>query len=209
MSKFEYSMGKILKLMKRLLCPDTRSPSVDPRFPGSPSQIVVGESRGAGFKIPRKHVQLPQTSYEREVFPDPDIFGPPRTIADLIAGVIAKEASPGASFAQQSCVIPAGQTKITGTTVTMRRSEEQTVTEEVTRTVQPVVAPTIGDVIPIHQGVVAGSQWRRYISPPGRTRVVQDGTLTPSPTARTGTVTPTPAGTPVEKSPENSSGTRR
>ena len=64
-------------------------------------------------------------------------------------------------------------------------------------------------IIADYQGEIAGAEWGRAISPPGRTRVTQEGALTPSPTAKTGTVTPTPTGTPVVDSPADSAGARR
>ena len=142
---------------------------------------------------------------------DADIFKPTRTIADMIREHQGQVASPGASTVQQGCAIPTGQAEVTGTTVTVRRSEERTVTEQVTRPVQPDVLPRLGSgvIIADYQGEIAGAEWGQAISPTGRTRVTQEGALTPSPTAKTGTVTPTPTGTPVADSPADSAGARR
>ena len=140
----------------------------------------------------------------------PDIFRPARTIADMVREHQDQMASPGASSAQRSSTVPTGPVELTGTTVTVTRSEERTITEQVTRPVQPEVLPLLGSgvIIADYQGEIVGAEWERAISPTGRTRVIQEGGLTPSPTAKTGTVSPTPAGTPAGSSPVRSPGAR-
>ena len=81
--------------------------------------------------------------------------------------------------------------------------------EEVTRTFQVAIASVVENIAsPVRQGEPIGSQWGTVPSPPGRTRVVLDRVITPSPIAGAPNVTPTPVGTPLAKSPDISSGTR-
>ena len=210
MAKYEFTMSKTLKLMKKLLCPESGSQSVGPRMPGSPSRSGARETREVVFKTPRERTQSPGTESEQVRDPDPIMFGPTRTIARLIAEAVSEETSPGVIALQPRGVVAVSPVEPTGTTVTTRRSEERTVMEEVVRTVQPIVVPTVEEEgTPTHQVEVAGSQWRRSISPPGSTRAVPGAVLTPSPTARTETVTPTPAGTPAETPPAGPSGHQR
>ena len=86
-----------------------------------------------------------------------------RTIAEVIREHQAQVASPGTSTVQQSCAIPTGQVEVTGTTVTERRIEERTVSEQVTRTVQPDVLPRLGEevIIANYRGEIAGPEWGR------------------------------------------------
>jgi hypothetical protein len=208
LSKCEHSMNMILKKVRQLLNPSTGSPSLVVAgrglpLPGSPSRAVVGESRGVGFRTPiGSNLQAAeQMTVEEAAMTN-------RTIAEAIREHQAPVASPGTSTVQQSCAIPTGQMEVTGTTVTERRIEERTVSEQVTRTVPPDVLPRLGEevIIANYRGEVAGPEWGRPIPPPGRTRVTQEGGLTPSPTAKTGTVTPTPTGTPAAGSPPNTVG---
>ena len=189
LSRYEFSMNKTLKLMKQLPCLENGNQGADPILPGSPSRTMVGESRGAMFKAPQEQIQSPQTGNDQVMVlaevQSSSIFGPPRTIADLMSLAEAEPTSPGASVAQQVCPIPLTQTEVIGVTITRRESKEKTVMEEVTCTVLAATAPLVGNVvISLHQRELAGTEWMTSLSPYEHIRVVRDRVFTPSPMAR-------------------------
>ena len=52
--KYDWAMNKILKLLRKMLNPESGNQGTCPNHPGSPSRAVVRESSGATFKVPEE-----------------------------------------------------------------------------------------------------------------------------------------------------------